>query len=373
MKAYASPAAAASLLLFAHLAGAAPAADIIVGQSAEFSGQSIAKENTQGANVYFELINRAGGVHGRPVRLISLDDERKKDRTIRNTEQLITQDKAVALFGYRSTPSVEAVLPLLTKHQVPLVAPFTGAGTLRDPRHPYLFHLRASYREEAAKLVEHLTTLRVTRIAILHQDDAFGKDGLAGFVSQLKERRIEPLAVASYSRESLDVSTALQTIWAAKPDAVLMACTPKACVDFIKRARKLGIGPHLYTLSNVNSQEFLTGLGDAGRGVVISQVVPFPWDTGKPVIREFHQALKKVSNPPPITYATAEGYIAAKLLVDALRRAGPNPTPERLNTALQAGKPYDLGGLTVQGGPERTAGSGLVEITIVGRGGKILR
>jgi ABC-type branched-subunit amino acid transport system substrate-binding protein len=256
---------------------------------------------------------------------------------------------------------------------VPIVAPFSGAASLREPFNPYIFHLRASYQDEAGKLVQHLGTLGMTKVAILHQDDTFGKDGLAGFRKHLEAKGVQPAAIASYSRKDLKVDEALKSIAKANPQAVLMACTPKACVDFIKQMRLTGSTAKFYTLSNVNSEEFLSSLGDAGRGVVISQVMPFPWGVDNPLVKEFQAAVKASKNPPPITYGSLEGYAAAKLLVEGLRRAGNAPTREKLMAALEGMKEYDLGGMKLGYGPNDRVGSDFVEITVVGKGGKIVR
>lgn len=159
---------------------------VLLGQSGEYSGQAVARESIDGARAYFAFVNKRGGVFGRKIELKTYDDGRDVKRVVENTERLIREDKVFALFGYRSTPSVEAVLPIVTRERVPLIAPFSGAGTIREPLNPQVFHLRASYAQEAAKLVVHLSTVSIKKIAILYQDDPFGKDGLTGFQAAFK-------------------------------------------------------------------------------------------------------------------------------------------------------------------------------------------
>lgn len=369
---------ALALLLLATMAsvhaqdGAAPD-NIVIGQSVELSGQAIGKENMLGALAYFSWLNAHGGLHGHAIELRSYDDQRKRATTRKNTERLLHQDHALALFGYRSTPTVEAILPLLLQEKVALVAPFSGAQSLHTPLHPYVFNLRASYQAEAAKMVESLTTLQISKVAILAQDDAFGRDGLAGFERSLKAKRLQPAVITKYDRKTLDLGRSVAEIAAANPQAVLMACTPSACANFIRQIRKLGLQPQFLMLSNVNSKEFFDSLGTYGRGVGVMQVMPYPHDYGAPVTREFEHVLKEMKNPPPPSYAALEGFVAAKLMTEAIRRAGPHPTRERIVAALDAMHGVDLGGITVNYSPTDHDGSNFVELTIVGRNGAIWR
>lgn len=359
------------LMLVAAASGAAD--NIVIGQSVELSGQAIGRENMLGARAYFSWLNAHGGVHGRAIELITYDDRRNPATTRKNTEKLLHEDHALALFGYRSTPTVEAVLPLLMQERTALVAPFSGAQSLHRPVHPYVFNLRASYQAEAAKMVESLATLQITRVAILAQKDAFGRDGLAGFERSLEARRLRPVVVAQYDRKTLDVSRAVNTIADVNPQAVLMACTPAACADFIRRIRQHGLQPQFLMLSNVNSEEFFDSLGDYGRGIGVMQVMPYPRDIGTGVVREFQHALKTMENPPPASYAALEGFVAAKLMAEAIRRAGPQPTRQKIVAALDAMNDVDLGGIHVGYSPTDHDGSDFVELTVVGRNGAIWR
>jgi ABC-type branched-subunit amino acid transport system substrate-binding protein len=348
---------------------------ILIGQSGEFSGQGVAKENTDGARAYFAYVNKSGGIHGRKIELRSYDDGRVIKKTIENTEKLINEDKVFALFGYRSTPSVVAALPVLTKAGVPLVAPFSGALAIREPLNPLVFHLRASYQQEAGKIITHLATQGTTRIAILYQDDEFGKDGLAGFQKHLGVWKITPPAVAKYDRKTLDIDEAVKAMAKVTPEAVVMACTPKACVNFVKKMKSLGLQPQFFTLSNVNSDEFVKALGEQGRGVGVAQVVPYPWRASSPLVREFQQVLRDLpaADAPPISYSSFEGFVAAKLLVDGLRRAGPNLTRTNFAAAMEGLQEHDLGGMFIRFSGADHTGSDFVELTMISRDGKYIR
>jgi ABC-type branched-subunit amino acid transport system substrate-binding protein len=365
-----------SLLCSATLAGAgvASAAEkLVVGQSVELSGEAIGKENMLGAQAYFSWLNAQGGIHGREVELRSYDDQRDPKKTLDNTERLLQQEHAIALFGYRSTPTVEAVLPLLQKEHVALVAPFSGAAALHRPFNPYVFHLRASYWDEAGKMVESLSMLQIRKVAILHQDDAFGEDGLEGFQRSLTARNMHAAVVAKYSRKTLDVGPAADAIAAANPGAVLMACTPSACADFVKRMHKKGLRPQFIMLSNVSSEHFFKSLGEDGRGIGVMQVMPYPHDVGASVTREFQRVLKTMGHPPPMSYAALEGFVAAKLLAEGLKRAGPHPSRQSLIDAMASMHDVDLGGVVVNYGPDDRDGSHFVELTVVGKGGVFWR
>jgi ABC-type branched-subunit amino acid transport system substrate-binding protein len=357
----------------AHADNGLTANSVLIGQSAELTGQSGLREGTAGAEAYLSYVNKRGGVHGRSIRLLSYDDARDPKKTIANTLKLINEDKVFALFGYRSTPTVEAVLPVVTESRVPLIAPFSGAQSIREPFNKLVFHLRASYHAETGKIIEQLATVGVRKIAILYQDDPFGRDGLSGFEKHLRDYRIEPVAKAKYDRKDLNVDEAVKAIGSRAPEAVVMACTQKACADFIKKMKKAGLSPQFFTLSNVTSDEFTRSLGNEGRGVVMSQVMPYPWGTGLPLQKEFNQAIAEATPAVPVSYTSFEGFVAAKLLVEGLRRAGPNPTREKFIAALESMRDVDLGGLSVRFSPTQHAGSTFVELTIISANGKIMR
>jgi ABC-type branched-subunit amino acid transport system substrate-binding protein len=357
----------------AHAENGLTSKSVLIGQSAELSGQSGLREGTAGAEAYFAYVNKRGGVHGRSIRLQSYDDARDPKKTIANTLKLINEDKVFALFGYRSTPTVEAVLPLVTESRVPLIAPLSGAQSIREPFNKLVFHLRASYHAETGKIIEQLATVGVRKIAILYQDDPFGKDGLSGFEKHLRDHRIEPVAKAKYDRKDLNVDEAVKVIGGATPEAVVMACSQKACVDFIKKMKKAGLSPQFFTLSNATSDEFTKSLGNEGRGVVMSQVMPYPWGSGLPLQKEFNLAIAETTPAVPVSYTSFEGFVAAKLLVEGLRRAGPNPTRQKFMAALESMSSVDLGGLSVGFSPTQHAGSTFVELTMIGGNGKIVR
>lgn len=346
---------------------------ILLGQSGEIGDKGVAKENTGGANAYFAAINRQGGVFGRKIELKSYEDGRDAKRVIENTERLVTQDKVFALFGYRSTPSVEAVIPILTREKVPMIAPFSGSKSLRIPHNPMIFHMRASYHQEAVALIQHTLTLGMRRIALLSQDDSFGANGMEGFKDALAKAGVEPVAVSMFPRKTSDVQASVATIAAANPQAVAMACGAKGCIDFIKQMRALGLRPQFLTLSNLNSNDIVQTLGEDGRSLVMTQVIPHPWSQAVPLTREFQQILKDNAPTVPISYSSFEGFMAAKLVVAALRSAGPDLNRAKFIGALESMNNLDLGGFRIHFSKEDHQGSNYVDISMISSNGKYVR
>jgi ABC-type branched-subunit amino acid transport system substrate-binding protein len=342
---------------------------IVLGVTGELSGLAVGVEGLQGATAYFDSVNKRGGLFGRLIELKAYDDGRDIKRVVQNTQKLIAEDHVFALFGYRSTPSLEAAIPILSKEGVPMIAPYSGAQSVRSPHNPMVFHLRASYQQEATKLIDHLATEGVRKIAVFYQDDPFGKDALSGMEQALKKAGLTAIAQANYDRKTLNIEAAVKAIAAAAPDAVVMACTPSACADFIKQMNAAGRRPQFLLLSNVNSNEFVKSLGDLGRGVVMSQVVPYPWSNTIPLAREYQQALKDGGSKVPVSYASFEGFIAAKLVVNALRSAGSDPTRAGLIAALEKMDDVDLGGMRVHFSNKSHNGSSFVDLTLISLSG----
>jgi branched-chain amino acid transport system substrate-binding protein len=369
--------AAALLLALATEAAAEPgitADKIIIGQAAGFTG-SIAgtvKELTAGAKAYFDAVNARGGVHGRKIVLESMDDGFDPKKTPEVLKALIEEKKVFALFLSRGTPTNEAALPVLEKYRVPLIGPSTGAMSMYDPPHKYLFPVRASYHSETFKIVAQLSNMGINRIAVVYTDDSFGKDGLTGVQQAMKERGLTPVAVASHPRGTIKVEEAVATIAKAEPQAVIMTVLADAGVAFVKQMKKAGKSPLFLTLSNNSSNAFIKNLGEDGYGVAVSQVSPYPFAATEPLAKEFRDAIKGKQDVAP-SYASMEGFIAAKVLVEGLRRAGPKPTREKLVTALESMNRFDLGGVDVSYGPKHRTGTSYIDITIISRTGRFVR
>ncbi|MFZ6644803.1 ABC transporter substrate-binding protein [Undibacterium sp. TJN25] len=347
---------------------------ITIGQSAGFTGTAAeeVKQATAGAQLYFDIINKQGGLFGRKIVLESLDDGFEPKRTAENTRKLIADKKAFALFLYRGTPTTEAVLPLIDEAKIPLIAPVSGASSLHEPAQHYLFNVRTKYRDEVHSAVAQLAGMGLKQFAVLASNDSFGLDALEGLKEAIKKNKLPEPLIANYERNTVAVEGAVKKIFEAKPQAVLLFCTAKPCAAFIKQYREAGGGQQLVTLSNVSSQVFLQGLGKDSRGLGMTQVFPNPRSASVHISKEFLTALKNRSELSD-SYPTLEGYISAKVLVEGLKRAGAKPTREGLVTALESMGGYDLGGLTLNYGPKSRDGISFIELTVIGKDGYVLR
>ena len=346
---------------------------IVLGQSAAMSGpaQELGKDMKVGATLYFDQVNAAGGVNGRKIVLKTLDDGYEPARAAENTKKLINDEKVFALFGYVGTPTSQASLPIFTEARVPFVGAFTGAELLRDPLNRYVFNVRASYFDETEAIVQHLTAMSLSRIAVFYQNDAYGQAGLAGVERALKKRNLQVAARGTVERNTVDVKKAVEAIAKAQPQAVIMIGAYKGCAAFVREMRAAGSDPTFWNVSFVGSKALAKELGEHGRGVQISQVVPFPWDNSVPVVKEYRKAIEQAKAEPG--FGTLEGYIAAKVTVEGLRRAGRKLDREAFIKAMESLDAYDAGGFKISYGPENHNGSKFVDLTIISRGEKFVR
>ncbi|MDD2176570.1 ABC transporter substrate-binding protein [Acidovorax sp. D2M1] len=295
---------------------------IVLGQSAAFTGPAaqLGVQFNQGAKLFFDQINAQGGVGKRLVEIRTMDDGYEPDRCAENTRKLIA-DEVFALFGYIGTPTSLAALPLFTKEKVPFFGPFTGAEALRQPFNRLIFHVRASYYDETALIVRQLTNLGLKKIAVFYQNDAYGKAGLDGVTRALAELKLTPVATATVERNSTDVKAAVDKLVPATPDAVVQITAYASAAAFVRAARKAGFGGTFYNVSFVGTQALADELGKDGAGVVVSQVVPSPYQPSRQITREFLEAIKKGGDKVQPNYSSMEGYLAARVFTEGLRQA----------------------------------------------------
>ena len=275
-------------------------------------------------------------------------------------------------FLYRGTPTTEAALPILTAAKVPLVATVTGAQSLHEPFNRYVFHVRAKYQAEAGKIIEQLTSLGMTKIAVIYANDSFGKDGLMGVKSGLSKHGLNPVVEVSFDNKNSVYGDAFKLVAAAAPQAVVIIASAKSASECIKQTRKLGVDPQFVTLSINSSQSFVKEMGTDGRGVGVTTVMPYPWSAGTAIVKEYRETLKQ-AKIDTISYLSLEGFISAKVLVEGLKRAGPNITREKFIVAMETLHDYDLGGFHVSYAPDDRDGSRFIEVTVIGQEGKFLR
>ena len=339
---------------------------IVLGQSAAFSGAAaqLGIQMNRGARLYFDAINAAGGIHGATIELRTLDDQYEPDKCRANTEAFI-KDDVFALFGYVGTPTSLAALPLVNQSKIPFFGPFTGAEALRDPFSRYVFHVRASYFDETAAIIKQLTTLGLKKVAVFRQNDSYGQAGLDGVVRALKAHQLEPVAVGLVERNTVAVSAAVQAIMASKPDAIVQISAYKSCAAFVREARKAGFGGTFYNVSFVGTQALSEELGADARGVAISQVMPFPFQPKSPIAREFLAAVQRGGAEYKANYSSIEGYVAAKVFAEGLKRAGKGVTRDTLIAALESMQSVDIGGFVVNYNARRHVASQYVDLTML--------
>lgn len=346
---------------------------ILIGQTVGLTGTIAGpvKEMNEGANAYLASVNSRGGVNGRKIELLTLDDKFDAKLAAANAELLVKKERVFALFQNRGTPLTEAIAPILAANKIPLIAPSTGAMVFHAPVNPLLFNVRAKYQDEVRKGVEHFATIGSTSIGLLHVDDSFGKDGLAGFVSAMNERNMIPAIVASFPRVKPDYEVTANAIVKANPSALIIVSSSAHTIAIIKAIRAKGSLVQIMTLSNNSSQSFVQELGPAGTGVIVSQITPAPNSVTTGLGKEF-MALAKANNAT-VSYAAMEGFVAAKVLVEGLKRAGRNLTREGFVRALDSIQKFDLGGLMISYAPADHTGSEFVEMTMISKDGRFIR
>lgn len=368
----------ASLILACGAASAAQAADLTIVQVAPLSGvlASTGEQMVLGGKIYFDWVNENGGIHGAKIRHVVVDDGYKVDETVRLTREALQKPEVLALFGFAGTANIAKLLSegVLEAGGAPLVAPYTGGEALRKPYNPYIFHVRAGYADEAEHMVNQVVTLGMTRIAVMYQDDAFGKAGLAGVEEAAARRGLKLVAAAPYERNTDQVHGAVKTILAADAQAVIMISVNRSTAAFAAQYRGSGGGGQLFNISVVDPAELVKLAGvQAVHGLGISQVVPYPYMANRPAVREYQTLLQKYGKGQAPSYTSFEEFLGAKVLVEGLRRAGPNPTRARLIQALESINNFDLGGTRVSFAPGNRVGSRFVEVTVIGATGKLLR
>lgn len=349
-------------------------AQILIGQTAGFTGAVGAgvKETTEGAKLYIDAINAKGGVNGQKIELVSLDDKFDPKLAAENARQLIEEQNVVALFLTRGTPHTEGIIPILEKNGVPLIGPSTGAMVLHQPVKKHVFNVRATYQREAEKAITHLHSMGITRIGIVYADDSFGADGVAGAQKGLTTAKLQPVVLEKFNRAKPDFAPIAPKIFQSNAQAIMMVASGQAVVDGVKAFRAAGSAAQIVTLSNNASSGFVKSLGENARGVIVTQVFPYERSIAYPMVREA-QEMAKAKGQSEVTPAMLEGFAAAKVLVEGLRRAGAKPTREKIQAALEGLRKLDIGGLEVNYSTEDHTGLDFADLSIIGTDGKFKR
>lgn len=345
---------------------------ILFGQAAALEGPSSAlgQRMRQGIVAAFTEINAKGGIHGRKLQLISRDDGYDPDRSVVQTLRLIEDDRVFALIGAVGTPTAMATIPITSARNVPFIGPFSGAEFLRDLELPNVVNIRASYGAEAEAWIKHLTEDRhFTRIGIFYQDDSFGRDGLAGVKSALAKRGLELAAEGTFERNTRAVGSAWRMIRRAEPEAIVMVGTYGPCAEFIKLAHRSGAYPTFVNISFVGANALAHELGPDGEGVIVSQVVPFPWDRSLKVVADYQAAQKAFDPTLPPDFVSLEGYLSGRLTAAALESLGPNPTRAGLLRVVNDIGRFDISGNIITVGARAIDTPPKVFLTVIQKDG----
>ena len=345
---------------------------VIFGQVAAFEGPAGALGTGMRAGIMaaFQEANAKGGVHGRQLELRTEDDGYEPDRSAAAVKAMIGSGDVFSLIGPVGTPTSKATQPIATEAGVPFVGPFTGAGFLRDPAHGNVVNVRATYAAETEAWIAYLVDKQgMKNIALLYQDDAFGRVGLNGVTAALEKRGMSLAAEGTYTRNTTAVKSAVLAIRKAKPDAVVMVGAYKPVAEFIRLAKKLKMDAKFVNISFVGSKALAAELGPDGEGVIISQVVPFPWDASIPVVAEYQAAMQAADAGAEPGFVSLEGYVVGRLAIAALEKAGPEPTREAFLNAVWSMSNMDMGGINMQFGPGDSQGLDSVFLTEINADG----
>lgn len=346
--------------------GRAQGAVLKLGQSTDLSGplSELGQALHQGAKACFAEINARGGIHGLRIELETLDDAYDVDRGIENVRRFLANPEIFALFNCFGTPQVEATLPLIRGSEIPYFAPLSGAILARPKNMRNVLNVRASYADEAEKLVQHLTPIGYKRVAVAFQNNTFGREVKEAAAQALKKRGLNLTEAASVENSGADADKAAQKISAANPDVVVLALAGKPTGAFIRSIRQVRRGIPLYALSVMGSSATLQDLGAEGVGVTVAQVMPLPTKAALPIVRDYAQAWKAAKVPLPLSHSGLEGYVNARAFAEILRRAGPRPTRAAFLNAAWSLK-IDLGGFELGFSDPGASASRFVELTMI--------
>ena len=365
--------------MVASTASVTAQADVVIAQSAPLTGEAAAYGNglALGTRIYFEHINATeGGINGHKLIHLVKDDTYKVDATVKNTREFIADPKVLALTGYYGTDNLSELFKrdVFTNTPMAIVGASTGARLLREPHNPHVFHLRAGYADEINAIVRHVAGLGTKRIAVFYEDNPFGDAGVRALEDAARARDITVTARVSYEPYSSDVGNAVNDVLAADPDTVVMVAITAPAAEFVRRYRAAGGRGFLFNISTANVEGMTKAIGaSVAQGVGISQVFPFPYSATLPLVSEYQTLMKRYAKGVTYSYPSIEGFMNAKVLVAALRKAGKTPTRASIRQALQGLGELNLGGYPIKFSASNHIGSRYVELTVVSKSGALVR
>ena len=371
---------AAGLLAATVAARAEPgvtADSITFAQTAALSGPfaTVAQAYSNGIQLAFRRQNDAGGVNGRKLTLRVKDDAYQASKAITNVNEFTARGEVFGLIGVFGTPANQAIDPLIQQQSLPSIAPYTGSDVTRTHFNPWLFNVRASYHDEAFRIVRQLTSLGITRIGVLYQQDSLGQEGLSGVQGALAgwQLGLNVTASAAYDPNKQDVSDAVKTLAAANLHAVVLIAASKPAANFIHQMKQHGQNPQFFAISTVDAAELYGALKDEAVGVALTQVTPNPNSGQEALVADYQRAMRKYTPQSPLSYAGLEGFLAGQVAIEGLRKAGSNPTRRGFVEALEALGEDSFGGFPLRFENTNHRGSNYVDVVVMAANGRLKR
>lgn len=357
-----------SMMAAAQANGSSP---ILIGQSGGFTGgqAEYARDVKTGIEASLANVNAGGGIQGRLVKLVTADDGGRRDSVLANTKKLVEADKVLALIGYTSGAGTEASLEYITRSQVPILSPATGNMGIRSAHNPFLFHTRAGYSDEMAKIIGHVARLGYSRVGLAYLDDV-GPANLKSMKDALAANKLKAAAIVGLNRNAENFTPQIETLMAANPQLVVFISNAKPIAMIVKGMRERGYGGQFAT-SSFSGSRVVADLKEHARGLIMIQVLPQPHRDHLRFHQEFHADLKSVAPDVKANYTMLEGYIAGRVLVEGLKRSGSNPTRAQLLAALDNLSEVDYGGYRIRYSKDNHSGSRFVDLGVVTASGQL--
>ncbi len=350
---------------------------VLFGQSAALSGPAmdLGAAMRLGIKSAFAEANRDGGVHGRRLELISLDDGYEPEAAIENVRELINEHRVFALIGSVGTPTARSSVPVAAEAGVPYIAPFTGAPFLRDGQWKNVINMRASYAQETEAMMAFLSGRGLTRVAVAYQDDSFGRAGFSGAMLALQKRGLGPVATAVYPRNTTAVKTTLLDVMEGNPQAVIIVGAPAPVAAFVNWTSKLDLDLVRMTTSFAGGNALIRNLSAESlseAGLMMTQVVPPLLGDALPIVAQYREALRRAAPEEEPGFVSLEGYLAGRMAVVAMEHCGPDPRREQVLPMLRNAGRIDLGGFALEFEADDYQGSDAVYLTTVSPQGQYL-
>ena len=347
--------------------------EILIGSSAVLTGPlgPQTTEYTVGSNLCFDAVNASGGIYGRKLVYKPVDDGFDVKRTVENTRKMLLEDRVFLVYNSTGTANTAAILPLVTENKTVIFGPVTGATTFRDNYNRYLFNVRASYANEAQRIVQQQLVVGITRLAMVYQDDGFGNALMTEVKNAAQARKLDLPTFVKIDPKAPDFKAAAAAIVQADPQAVVMGTAGATFTGFVKALNATASHPVIYGFSVVSTDMLNRELGTAARGIVLAQIMPSLRNPSVPVVQEYLRLTKAKGPDAKPSTSQFEGFIHAKILVEGLKRAGKNLSTESFIKGLETGGDISFGKFVAHYSPHSHTGSSYVELAILDTDGQL--